>query len=88
MEPVDVLSTLRVKREMMQPGFIPVMAPASAPGLCGGKAQRCTGEGIGWRENQFLRSAVGEFVAQIAHNRLVEGPGTSQVADREIHVMD
>jgi hypothetical protein len=38
MEPVDVLSALRFKREMMESGCVTVMSLAPAPGFGGAKA--------------------------------------------------
>src|SRR6516164_2019984 len=88
MEPVDVLSTLRVKREMMQSGCISIVPLPSAPGFRGVKPHRGIRAPVGLREKHFPWRLAGELVAEIAHNRLVEGPGTSHIADREIHVMD
>src|SRR5262249_52671382 len=88
MEPVDILSTLGFKREMMQSGCITVVSLASASGFRGVKPQRCIRAAFGLQKNHLARRLAGDLVAKIAHNWLVEGPGTSQVAHREIHVMD
>src|SRR5215467_666221 len=88
MEPVDVLSTLRIKREMMQTGCITVVLLASTPGFRGEKPHRCIGAALGLRVNHFPWGLPGDLVTEVAHNRLVEGAGTRKIADRQIHVMD
>src|SRR5215469_10418681 len=88
MEAVYVLSALGVKREMMHSGCISIVSLASALGFRGVKPHRGVRAPLGLRVNHFPRRLAGDLVTEIAHDRFVEGAGTSKVADREVHVMD